>query len=317
MSDDEDATVRLLHLAGPRPDVPAERASRVREAVRAHWQAGTRRRRLRQRAAAGAALLATAAMVALLARWGRGVDGQAPLGDVLATIERAEGNGLLRPGAAVRVGDWIETESTARVALRLTDGTSLRVDRASRARLVTATVIELASGTVYLDTGRNATGLEVRTALGTAYDIGTQFEVRLDAAAVRVRVRSGIVEMRHNGASVSARAGTELTMSATGAVQRAIAPDGPEWGWAASLAPEFTIEGRTVAAFLDHVSSEQGWAVRYADARLTRDASSIILHGSVAGLPPLDAVSVALSASGLAHRLDGDVLMVYRDRESR
>ena len=70
MSDDEDATARLLHLAGPRPDVPAERAARVREAVRERWQAGTRRRRIRRAVWSAAALAATAAMVVLLVRLG-------------------------------------------------------------------------------------------------------------------------------------------------------------------------------------------------------------------------------------------------------
>jgi ferric-dicitrate binding protein FerR (iron transport regulator) len=203
------------------------------------------------------------------------------------------------------------------VALRLGDGTSVRVDRGSRARLLAPTVIDLASGAVYLDTGRDSADLEVRTPFGTAHDIGTQFEVRLDAAAVRVRVRSGIVELRRGGESVNARAGTELTVSAGAAVRRAMPANAPDWAWAANLAPVFEIEGRTVSAFLEHTAREQGWTLHYADARLTRDSSAIILHGSVAGLPPQDALAVALSASGLAHRLDGEDLHVFRERESR
>ena len=316
MSDDQDATVQLLHLAGPRPDVPAESAARVKAAVRTRWQVRVRRRRIGQWVGAAAALAAMAAIVVLMVL-ARGTDAPAQLAEVLATVERVEGTGPFLPGAEIRAGDWLETSPAGRAALRLRDGTSLRLDRGSRARLVTPTAIELASGTVYVDTGRNATGLEVRTALGTAHDIGTQFEVHLDSTAVRIRVRSGVVELRRAGDSVSARAGTELTMSASGLVQRAIDSHGPEWSWVTRLAPDFAIEGRTVAAFLDHVAREQGWTVRYADARLTRDAASIILHGSVAGLSPVDAVSVALSASGLGHRLDGEDLHVFRERESR
>jgi ferric-dicitrate binding protein FerR (iron transport regulator) len=215
------------------------------------------------------------------------------------------------------MSEWFETTATARMALRLGDGTSVRMDRASRARLLAPDLIELASGAVYLDTGRDSAGLEVRTAFGTAHDIGTQFEVRLDLAAVRIRVRSGIVELRRSGGSVSARAGTELTTSAEGTVRGTIPANAPDWAWATNLAPGFEIEGRTVAAFLDHAAREQGWTLHYADARLTRDASAIVLHGSVAGLPPLDAIGVALAASGLGHRLDGEDLHVFRDRESR
>ena len=314
MRDDEQATAHLLHLAGPRPEVSAERAARVRAAVHERWQAGTRRRRIHRGVWAAAALVATAASVAW---WLRPVSvDPAPLGDVVARVERVEGTpGALVPGGAVRARDWIVTDATARAALRLGDGTSIRIDRASRARLVAPTVIDLAAGAVYLDTGRDSTHLEVRTAFGTAHDIGTQFEVRLDSAAVRVRVRSGIVELRRGGESVSARAGTELTVSSGGATHRAIPANAPDWAWAVDLAPVFEIEGRTVSAFLDHVAREQGWTVRYADAALTRDASSIILHGSVADLSPLEAIAVALPASGLSHRLDDDVLLVFRDRE--
>lgn len=317
MRDDEHATAELLHLAGPRPEVPAERAARVREAVHGRWQAGARRHAMRRRVWAAATLVATAATVVLLVRVGRVAEGPAPLGDVLATVERVEGTGSLWPGTAVRVGEWVETGATARATLRLGDGTSLRLDRGSRARLTAPTVIELTAGAAYLDTARDSTGLEVRTPLGTAHDIGTQFEVRLEESILRISVRSGIVELRRGGAPVAARAGTSLTVSATGAVSQAIAAHGPEWAWAASMAPAFAIEGRTVAAFLDHVGREQGWTLRYADAGLTRDASAIILHGSVAGLVPRDAVSVALSASGLGHRFDGEELLVFRDRDVR
>ena len=317
MSDDEDQTVQLLHLAGPRPGVPAESAARVKEAVLTRWRVGARRRRLRQWVGAAAALAAMAAMVVLMVRLSRSAEDPAQRGEVLATVEQVEGTGTFLPGAEIRVGDWVVTSAAGGVALRLRDGTSLRVDRGSRARLVTPAAVELASGTVYVDTGRNATGLEVRTALGTAHDIGTQFEVHLDTTAVRIRVRSGIVELRRGGESVSARAGTELTMGAGAAVQREIPANAPDWAWAANLAPVFEIEGRTVSAFLEHTAREQGWTLHYADARLTRDSSAIILHGSVAGLRPHDALAVALSASGLAHRLDGEDLHVFRDRESR
>ncbi len=233
MSHDEDTTARLLHLAGPRPDVPAERAARVREAVHERWQIGTRRRRARRAVWAAGALAATAAMVVLLVRLGPGADEAASRDLVMATVERVEGTGALKTGAAIRTNEWIETAATSRVALRLDDGTSVRVDRGSRARLLAPAVIELTSGAVYLDTGRDSTALEVRTAFGTAHDIGTQFEVRLDPAAVRVRVRSGVVELRRSGESLTARAGTELTVSSGGATRRAIPANAPDWAWAA------------------------------------------------------------------------------------
>lgn len=317
-SKDEDTTARLLRIAGPRPEVPADRADRVRQAVHLQWQAGARRRAVRRRVVATTALLATAASVTLIL-WLAvpHEDGATPLGEIVAAVERIDGTTRLARNAAVRTDEWVETNATSRVALRIVDGTSVRLDAGSRARLRSSTVIELTHGALYIDTGRDATGLEVRTPFGTAHDIGTQFEVRLRDSSLRLRVRTGVVELRRRNQSIQARSGTELTIASAGDVSRPVSTHGPEWEWAASLAPAFDIEGRTLAAFLEHLSREHGWTLRYADAALAREASGIILHGSVSGLKPREALAVALETSGLAHRFeDGDVF-VFRPAKSK
>ena len=325
--EDEDATARLLRTAGPRPEAPADRAARVRSAVHRHWQAKTRRRAVRRRMLVPAALLATAAALVLAVRLTTPrQDVVAPVGETVASVERVEGEARrfprtpgagtvparLSPEDSLRAGEWVETGAAARAALRLSDGTSTRLDSGSRARLLSATVIELAYGALYIDTGRDAKGLEVRTPLGTLHDIGTQFEVRLRDSSLRLRVRTGVVELRRGDQSIPARPGTELTLAAAGAVSTTVPTYGPEWEWAVSLAPAFAIEGRPLAAFLEHLSREHGWALRYADAALAREASGIILHGSVNGLRPREALAVALSTSGLAHHFRGGELLVSR-----
>jgi ferric-dicitrate binding protein FerR (iron transport regulator) len=162
--------------------------------------------------------------------------------------------------------------------------------------------------------------LEVHTSFGVVRDIGTQFEVRVSDSSLRVRVRSGVVEVRRGprGDEVSsARPGTELTVGPTGASSRAVMAYGPEWAWAASLAPAFEIEGRTLGAFLEHLCREQGWTLAYADPQLTRAASGIILHGPTTGLQPSEALAVVLATTGLTHRLRDGELLVARDSQSR
>jgi ferric-dicitrate binding protein FerR (iron transport regulator) len=316
MMDDEDATARLLRLAGPRPLAPAERASRVRAAVHQQWREVMRRRIVRRRAAAGLAALAAAGVAA--AFFVPRSDVALPPTEILARVERVEGS-LPLAGAVLREGEWVETTAATRAALRLTDGTSVRLDASSRMRLLSPVAIELAQGGLYIDTKRESAGLEVRTAVGTARDIGTQFETRLTDGALRVRVRTGVVELRPRGGdAVTARAGTELTLRDNEVARRSVSRDGREWDWAAALAPGFDIEGRSVAAFLEHVSREHGWSLRYADAALARDASSIILHGSVAGLAPEDALGAALATSSLVHRVtDGELVVSRRAEEER
>jgi ferric-dicitrate binding protein FerR (iron transport regulator) len=315
---DEEVTGRLLRLAGPRAEVPADIARRVRQSVHEHWQATARTRGLRRQVfAAGTVLAAAAAMLLAVRVLLPRENVVAPTVGPIATVDRIEGRPRRLPAEAVlaertgiRTGEWVETDRASRVGLRLADGTSLRLDTGSRARLISPAVVELAAGAVYLDTGRDADGFEVRTPLGDAHDIGTQFEVRLGATSLRIRVRSGLVELRRRGGTVPARAGTELTVEGGDVAIRPIAVSGLEWGWTAGIAPGFTIEGRPLAAFLEYLSREHGWALRYADAALARDASSIILHGSVDGLQPEEALAVALKTSGLTYRFhDGELVV--------
>lgn len=310
---DDDTTTRLLRMAGPRPGVGAARAEEIRRAVHVEWQAATAGRVVRRRTIVASALLAVAAVLALVFRLTTTPSSLGlPGGPTIATVERVDGMLALAPGAGLHAGRWIETGGTSRAALRLASGASVRLDTATRARLLSSTVVELTAGAIYLDTGASSAGLEVRTPLGTAHDIGTQFEVRLREASLQVRVRSGLVELQHGGGLTPAAAGTAVTLTGGVATVIPAAPHGAVWEWAAALAPAFEIEGRPLAAFLDHLAREQGWTLRYADAALSRTASTIVLHGSVNGLPPREALAVVLATSGLAHRFQDGDLFVFK-----
>ena len=321
---DEAELARLLRIGGTRPDAPAERSARVRQAVHRHWQADVRRRTVRWRWQAAVALVGTAALVVVAVRLTTPAREEAPVAvAVVATVDRAEGvvdavvDGAgpedaraLVPDTRVHADEWVTTGATGRVALRLTNGVSVRLDAGSRARLPTAMVIELTEGALYVDTGREVTGLEVRTPAGTARDIGTQFEIRVRESTLRVRVRTGVVEVWRDDRSIAAHPGTELTVTATGIVSGTVSSFGPEWEWVVGIAPEIEMDGRPLAAFLEAISREHGWRVRYTDDALAREATTIVMDGSAAGLAPHEAVSVAVTTSGLEHRLqDGEIVV--------
>jgi ferric-dicitrate binding protein FerR (iron transport regulator) len=322
---DMETARRMLRLAGPRAAPPGDRQARVRSRVHAHWKGGIRARAGRRRAAVWTGLLAAAAAVVLIVS--RLDDNPAPAQLPPAAVWVAKVSGS--PGAAQRamsggsarqlavdeglvVGETIETEA-GRVALRFADGTSVRLDVSSRATLVGPRAVELSSGAVYIDTGTSARQLEIRTALGTVRDIGTQFEVRLLEKKLRLRVRTGAVELSDTRRSVTGHAGTEILFSATDAESRPLAPFGPDWRWTVEASPSIDIEGVPLAAYLDRLAREQGWTVQYVDSALARQAGGIILHGSVAGLAPEDALDVAVGTSGLAYRLDNGRLVVSRE----
>ena len=321
---DEAELARLIRIGGTRPDAAAERSARVRQAVHEHWRAGVRRRTIRRRWQAAAALASTAAIVAFAIRPTPPARDPAPVPTiVVATVDRVVGaveavvdgagrgaTRVLSPDADVHADEWVTTGPRGRVALRVANGVSVRLDVGSRARLLTTMVIELTEGALYVDTGREVTGLEVRTPRGTARDIGTQFEIRVRESALRVRVRTGVVEVWRDDRPIAAHPGTELTVSDNGIVSSAVSSFGPDWDWVVGIAPAIEIEGRSLAAFLEAISREHGWRVRYDDAALEREATTIVLHGSVAGLTPDEAVAVAVTTSGLGHRVrDGEIVV--------
>ena len=171
-------------------------------------------------------------------RDGRRVDGA---GD-LRVATTAPSASRLQTGAAIREGDRIETGWRAESACA-SQG-ARRFDHATAARLVSAGRWSFLLAPSYVDSGPASPGLEVRTPLASVRDIGTQFEVRSQASALRVRVRSGLVEVQRGRDMSSARPGTELTVDSRGVTSRDILAHGPDWEWAARLAPAFAIEGR-------------------------------------------------------------------------
>jgi hypothetical protein len=327
---DEDATLRLLRMAGPRETVSGTRADRVKAIVQAEWQARTRRRTVRRRVLFACAILTAASVALVIMRFTDVARRLVPLGEPVAILEQIEGapqrvgdnpgaptTASLLSGETLRVGEWISTDASARAALRFSDGTSVRLDVGSRVRPISSSGIELSAGAVYVDTGRGSGSFEVRTAMATARDVGTQFEVRLLDRAVRLRVRTGMVELKDDMRLVSGRAGTEITLSATNVVSRSIAAHGSVWEWMARISPPFEMDGTSLAVFLERVAREHGWIVHYADPALAREASGIVLHGSVSGLHPQEMVDVAIATSGLRHRLENGELLVLRALERR
>lgn len=325
-SDTEDnATIGLLRLAGPRAAVSPMRAARVRSAVLAEWQIGTRRRANRKRVALAGLALGFASLLVFAGRVTFLEPRAVPLGEPVAIVAQVDGDpqwtsslrgdrkgGRIRHDDVVRIGEWIETGDRSRVALRFGVGTSVRLDSGSRVRPLAPGAIELSAGAVYVDSGNENSQFEVRTPLGIARDIGTQFEVRLIDETLRLRVRTGVVELTDRARSISGRAGTEITMSSTGAVSRPTTTHGAEWDWTTRVSPPLEMEGVTLATFLGGVAREQGWTVEYRETTTAHEAARIILHGSVRGLAPEDAVEVAVTTSGFHYRLESGVLTVFR-----
>src|SRR5262245_44405896 len=218
----------LLRLTGARPAVPGDRALRVKAAVRAQWRAGIRARR---RARAVAALAAAAALAVVAGLMWRAGAGKPPAQAPMARVEAVTGVATMGPmpgrpggpgspraigaGHEVTVGSRIETGVDGLLALRLSSGASLRLDAGTRVAFDSLRSLTLEAGAVYVDSGApgapaGPANIEIHTPAGRVREIGTQFEVRLIDAAVRLRVREGIVTVDRPAGSLEVRPGREL-----------------------------------------------------------------------------------------------------------
>jgi hypothetical protein len=344
-------TEELLTAAGPRPEIPAEDLEAIVAAGREVWRAGVEEREAARRSELGpvagwAAGLAAVLAVALGLGWwwivagGPGAgDPAAGPGTVVARVVHAWEAPEGFEGREITAGSVVETGAAGgdlprRLALRLgphsergsergTDsGTELRLDAATRVRLVSASEVELEAGAVYVDTGvREARGrrLAVRTPYGVARDVGTRFLVHVGGVGstgspLSVRVRDGRVELERRGEVLDAEGGEEMVVRPDGSIVRREAPGhGPAWDWVVATAPAFELEGSTLAELLAWVSRETGWRVRWDDPGLRESAGDIVLHGTLNGLSPAQAPFAVLPGAGLEGKLDDGDLVVRDD----
>jgi len=314
--DDEEIVRGLLTMAGPRPPIPQEDLDAISGAARSAWRTQVRRRAPAHRAVWMS--LAAALAVALgIAWWWTSREARVPV--PVARVEavvgpvRLENSRWIAKGDAIPLGTTLHS-STGRAALRLAGGATVRLDVQSQLSFVSTSALDLERGALYVDTGSGRPSIEVRTPLGTARDIGTQFAIRLEGStALRVRVREGSVLTQQHGRTYLTPAGQELLLRHDGTSERRnVAAHGPEWEWVLEASPGFDIEGRSLQEFLDWVSRETGWQIRYADNGLVESAAKIVLHGSIGKLRADRAPFAVLPGAGLDGRLEDGTLVIRR-----
>ena len=327
---EQEQIARLLRFAGPRLAVPPETSTRVRTVVHDEWQASIRARRRRSAYLWTGTGLAAAAVLALAVGLTLRSDPVTPpnppqlvatLQAVTGTVRHLQpGSETGVPGARLATGDTVlsgmavSTEPGARAALRLAGGPSLRLGYGTLVRFESASDLVLEAGRLYLDSGlsgEDTSSVSVRTVFGLVEEIGTQFEVDVRDQRIRVRVREGEVNLGREGRAWAAPAGVELSMGENGELSRGLVPIfGPHWDWILEIAPAFELEASRLESFLDWVGRETGWELQFADSGLQVSTADTILHGSIAGLRPDQALEAVLPTCGLVFREEGGTVTI-------
>ena len=315
---------KVLKSAGLREKPPADVERAVREHLRGEWREAVAEQRLRSRQRTGFAL-AAGLLAAAIGVWAIAPRfSEVPVAvasitfaadDVRVTSGWLGRRQAVVPGQALLAGQSIETGPSGRGALALAGGIAARVDRDTRLVVAAADRLVLESGTIYVDSGPASTvtsPLDVVTPRGTVRHVGTQYEVRLLDAGVRVSVRDGMIEWRSGDGNVERSAsGEQLTITHDGRVEREpVSAYGPMWDWTLEAAPPINIEGMPLSQFLAWAARETGREIRFASPEVEREAAGIVVHGSVAGLTPHEALDAVLATTTVTAQVSGGSLVV-------
>ncbi len=324
-----DPVAGLIRLAGPGDPVPENAIRRARRAVHGAWSETVQQQRRKTRAVwavAASVLLVVSTLVLSRPGW----DWLFGPKQTVAVLESVTGTGL-RPsrgpttsletskpavlGEELRAGDTVAT-ADGRAALRLSGGASLRLDAHTRLTWIADQELRLESGAVYVDSGPQDAQITIHTSLGTVRDIGTQFEARLDGADLRIRVREGEVEVLKGRRRSVAKRGTEMTVEEGGEVRRdAVELHGEPWLGYQSVAPSFELEGATLADYLRWLARETGWTLDFSEPALAVEAKSVVLHGSIHGVPVEETPLVVLPTCRLVGVPSDGVFAIRRMHE--
>ncbi|MCB1625453.1 MAG: FecR domain-containing protein [Pseudomonadales bacterium] len=322
----DDVAERALRDGLRAEPLSAAAMQRVRAATEAAWRAATRQTH-RSRTATSWAAAAALAMVAVAAGWLVVVsDRQTVAGERFGQIERAAvpvsevlsfgRSRSLVTGSVLRAGQRLQLAGNALIELQV--GGNLRVASGTAVEIFDSNALRLERGVLYVDMPPNSTStgdFVVTTPAGQFTHLGTQFEVAVQGEQTELRVREGRVAWRRagndNANEVTAAAGTALLVQGDGSVTReSIATTGREWAWAEALAPDFDIENRPLAEFLEWVARESGRRLVVVDAETEKRVATTILHGSIHGLNSLEALATVMQTTALHFDLPDGVIRV-------
>ena len=284
---------RLLETVAPREDPDGDARERIRDAARRVWEdLPASSGRPSRGPWYGAAVVAVAAGLAAFAWLVHSPTAPAVAGEIAyATGGHAVADNDTHDAPLLAIGSSVETTEAGRVLIRLARGGLVRLDVASELTLRGERRLALARGRMFVDTTGEAVAVETG---GGVYvvNVGTQFEVAVDAERVEVAVREGRVDVLVGGRAIPAAAdegvGETVMVDGSRLVSRNRVPGSDtRWDWIHAAMPAFELDGATVAEFLAWSAREAGLSLEFEDPQVRRRAETVVLRGPA--IPAADA----------------------------
>ena len=209
-----------------------------------------------------------------------------------------------QPGLTLAAGGPARLLVEGSTDLRLAPGTRIVWQEGPRLRLE--------HGRIYVDT-RDQGHLTVVTDLGTVRDVGTRFLVDRTGSVLNVAVRSGETRIDSDHGSYSIRGDgsvAEVIRVTTQGMDRRSEPASDErWMWIHEVPAGY--RERRLSALLPAIARDLGLKLVYADRGVEATTLNLSLSGDdLQGLPPRQALEVAVAASGLDASIENHSLIV-------
>lgn len=313
IGESDDALAKLMNLAGPRADIPAELQARVHRNVRDAWSRSTRYRQP-MRWAIPAALAATVLLAISIGNRTPVLTQQAVGTIASVTGVSSHGGAQFKRGDAVQAGDILQTGDESGLSVALNGDVSLRVAANTAVRVDRLDSLTLLNGLVYVDSGERIyrdKHITIHTADAIVTDVGTQFSVFSSDRELNVAVREGRVDIGDDKSTYTAMAGDTLTIPAGGdAIRGQVAPSDPSWDWATALSPGFDNNDRSLLDLLKWAARESGKELVFPNNDVRLAAMATKLYGSFAGFTPDEAIASALATTHFKYRIEQNSITI-------
>lgn len=322
----EDDIDTILSQLSARPVPREEVRGRAFLRLQRDWMLSVRRRRrVRSLLVTGVAASIAAVAFVTLQPGMAPVNGRSPL-PLASEVMRVSGDDVSLNGSDITAmagvpshlstGDTVRTGRDSRIALSWQSSGSLRLNARTQVAFLSPDSVRLTYGTLYFDSkaadanGKSAATLVVETPHGTLRHLGTQFMAEVSPARIAISVREGAVrfdDLRH---SLSLAAGDSVEIRTDDSIEReSVSPSDDRWNWAAAIAPERELNGRSTLDLLTWVARETGRELHFHSSSARDLAASDRLVG-LDRVGPLQALQFVPVISDLRYQVDGQTIEV-------
>ena len=265
--------------------------------VHDEWMAAVQRRKRAKFQRVGLALAASVMFSTIVVLW--------PLGSTPGIELRIlSGNGLYldeRPINTETVTlDAEQMLVSERASSVMVGNSNLRLAAGTRLKWLDSELVELQAGKLFIDTYELG-NMTVRTQFGEVSDIGTQFQVSLQSAAIEVSVRSGAIQLEADGNVHSAKAkpgkSSVITLGQAGMTQVYELTNNDRWDWIHQAHGGYS--NNRVGLLLLEIANELGKDIRFASKGVEASVSTMTIEGRLKTSHPKEALDVVVQSSNL------------------